>query len=76
MGLTPNHLLPYPEDTDSPDVPADIYELALRLDNVLAAQALMFERRLDAALTQFRSDSERELRALELRLVSQYERVE
>lgn len=46
MGLTPNHQLPYPELGDPPDVPADIYELANRLDNVLTAQALMFERRI------------------------------
>ena len=37
MGLTPNHLLPYPEPTDPPDVPVDIYELANRLDTLLVA---------------------------------------
>lgn len=37
MGLTPNHLLPYPEPSDEPDVPADVYALAIRLDSVLAA---------------------------------------
>lgn len=40
MGLTPNHLLPYPELDDAPDVPSDIYELANRLDTVLAATEL------------------------------------
>lgn len=46
MGLTPNHQLPYPEPTDPPDVPSDIYELAIRLDNVLTALSLMYERRI------------------------------
>jgi hypothetical protein len=35
MGLTPNHQLPYPEPADRPDITADLYELAKRLDDVL-----------------------------------------
>jgi len=47
MGLTPNHLLPYPEPSDPPDVPADIYELANRLDGVLTALTLAQSARID-----------------------------
>lgn len=36
MGLTQNHQLPYPELGDPPDVVADFYELAKRIDAVLA----------------------------------------
>ena len=46
MGLTPNHLLPYPEPGDAPDVPADIYELAYRLDSVVTALELRYEQRI------------------------------
>lgn len=46
MGLTPNHQLPYPEEGDAPDVPADIYELANRLDNVLTAVELRYQQRI------------------------------
>lgn len=46
MGLTPNHLLPFPEEGDPPDVPADIYELANRLDTVLTALELRYAQHL------------------------------
>jgi len=48
MGLTPNHQLPYPDEADPPDVPTDIYELALRLDNILTALTLRYELRVAA----------------------------
>jgi len=46
MGLTPNHLLPYPEEGDPPDVPADIYQLANRLDGVITALELRYQQRI------------------------------
>jgi hypothetical protein len=58
MGLTPNHLLPYPEDTDEPDVPADIYALANRLDGVLTAVTMQLTERiaqLEAELREARA---------------------
>lgn len=47
MGLTPNHQLPFPEEGDPPDVPADIYELANRLDNVLTAVTMQSNARIE-----------------------------
>lgn len=38
MGATPVHALPYPEETDVPDVPADMQELALALDGKIVAR--------------------------------------
>lgn len=46
MPLTPNHQLPYPAESDEPDVPADIYALANRLDSVLTALTLTSNERI------------------------------
>lgn len=46
MGLTQRHQLPFPESSDRPDIPSDLYELAIRLDAVLTAMQLDFDRRL------------------------------
>ncbi len=64
MGLTPNHQLPYPEPADPPDVPADIYELANRLDGVITARELALAQRIEA-LDSLAADIEERVAALE-----------
>ena len=46
MGLTQRHQLPFPELRDKPDIPSDIYELALRLDAVITAVQLEAEQHI------------------------------
>lgn len=46
MGLTDRHQFPFPEASDRPDIPSDIYELANRLDAVITALQLDLDRRL------------------------------
>ena len=47
MGLTQRHQLPFPEPSDDPDIPRDLYELANRLDEILTALAMQLNARLD-----------------------------
>jgi hypothetical protein len=52
MGLTPSYALPYPEEADAADVPVDVYELAQRLDIVLATKADLAQLSSYVPLTQ------------------------
>lgn len=41
MGATPNYGLPYPAESDDADVPLDMGELALALDNVIVGKTIV-----------------------------------
>jgi hypothetical protein len=60
MGLTQRFQFPFPELGDSPDVPRDLYELAHRLDAILADVVDALQSRIAELELELRRPAEEE----------------